>query len=340
MQKIAIYGCGKVGKAAYGLLKDMFDIVFFVDRNAGIEENNSYQGVPIKEPKELLNYKEIMIVIAAMSCYQEEILEDIRKLGINNPNICLFNINLERAWNEARRLEKQLDDRTIDLGNFLMGQDVPLECKELTFITGGSGVLDYFFLKQIGKEFHCKSYLEIGTYIGESINILTDECERLYSITAPLDSPCAPREWFKKIKRPDYTERLAQHEKIVHFYEDSKLFDYSQIPNDIDLFFIDGDHRYDAVYSDTKNIFSIRKEESIVVWHDFKIGRNQYNAEVVQAVADVLGDDFRNVYVTDNNVCGIYLPDCYKDRFKTIINEYTESGDLYVYDTMLRVHIK
>lgn len=32
MEKIVIYGCGKVGKMAYEFFKDTYEIAFFVDR--------------------------------------------------------------------------------------------------------------------------------------------------------------------------------------------------------------------------------------------------------------------------------------------------------------------
>ena len=57
--------------------------------------------------------------------------------------------------------------------------------------------------------------------------------------------------------------------------------------------------------------------------------------EVVSAVKDVLGKKFKNVYVTDHNMCGIYLPDaCIKDF---ILHElkYEEDADLYTYDVIL-----
>ena len=98
-------------------------------------------------------------------------------------------------------------------------------------------------------------------------------------------------------KNADYQGRLSHNEKIIHYYTDSKVFDFSKHADSVDLYFIDGDHSYQGVYSDTKNIFSNRKEQSIVVWHDFKLGQNEYRAEVIKAVYDALGKDFDNVYV-------------------------------------------
>lgn len=332
-ENLIIYGAGKWGKIAIEYLKDIYNILFVVDSDKEKWGDIVKEKILVQSPEILKKYRNTKVIIA--SSYYEEILQQLRQYELKD--VSAFKVGIEPMLPE--KIVEGLDKRTINLGYF-WNDKASMECKELTFIPGGSGILDYFFLKQVAEEFHCKSYLEIGTYIGESINILTDVCEHLYSITAPLNAAYSAREWCKKYKLPDYSERLAYNEKIIHFYGDSKKFDYSQIPGDIDLFFVDGDHSYNGVYSDTKNVFSIRKEEAIVIWHDFKMMRNQYNTEVVKAVADALGDKFQNVYVTDNNICGIYLPDCYKSRFRTIVNEYTGTRDLYVYDTKLHVHVR
>lgn len=101
------------------------------------------------------------------------------------------------------------------------------------------------------------------------------------------------------------------------------------------MFFIDGDHSYHGVYQDTINIYAKRPEDSFIVWHDFK---NVYgfNSEVVCAVQDALGEAFSNVYVTDNNICGVYIPLKYRDTFPLHEFGYTEERQkLYTYDTVL-----
>ena len=177
----------------------------------------------------------------------------------------------------------------------------------MTFTQAGSQVLDYIFLKSITEKYHWKTYLEIVTYIGESINILTDCCEKLYSIIAPIGTPYSMAAWCRHYNISDYSERLAYSDKIIHYYTDSKLFDFTQIKDKVDLYFIDADYSYDGVYEDTKNVFSTKKDDAIVIWHDFRKIGFQYNEEVIRAVKDVLGEKFKNVYVTDHNLCGIYL---------------------------------
>lgn len=332
MKKAVIYGCGKIGKIVYEYFKYQYEILFFVDKNAG--EIKEWGGVKVHEPHILTEYTEITIIVA--SVWHKEMLENMKHMGILNREVLVFKMSLDAALpNEILRKETEegLDKRTINLGEWLHRQK-QLKLKELTFIAGGSGVLDYLFLKQIAITSGCREYLEIGTYIGESINILTDCCEKLYSVSLPRDSE---KNYFVQSKNPDYMGRLSEHEKITHYNTDSKLFDFSKHADTVDLYFIDGDHSYQGVYHDTKNVFTHKKEDAIVVWHDFKIGQNVYRAEVINAVYDALGKDFDNVYVTDNNICGIYIPEKRMSEFGFDFHErkYEDNAPLYTYDLTL-----
>jgi len=334
MEKIIIWGAGNSGQCAYNYLKNRYEVLFFVD--TGKANNNSFiesiDGKKVYAPDILRDYKKTKVVVA--SIFYREILNQLEVYGVEE--IEVFNTELKQKL--PNRVIKELDSRTIDLGEFFSKRK-ELSCRDLTFIAGGSGVLDYLFLREVARLIDCKVYLEIGTYIGESINILTDICDVLYSITAPLDSEYSGRCWCKTYNMPDYSERLTNNKKIQHFYCDSKTFDFNIIEQKADLYFIDGDHSYEGVYSDTKKVFETRDENSIVIWHDFKMAL-EYRTSVVKAVRDVLGSDFENVYVTDNNICGIYIPEYLKECFKIYEKKYEENRRLYTYDTALSLNIR
>lgn len=328
-EKIAIFGAGERGRRAKTFLDSSYDIVFFVD-NDKEKIGTSIEGIPVFSPQKLDEDRSLPVIIASQ--YWGEILKSLR----GRRNVSVFEQVIRKIMDTTT--SDELDGRTIDLGRFLFSEK-PLSCKELTFIHGGSGILDYFFLKKVAKEFRCKTYLEIGTYIGESINILTDTCDRLYSITAPKDAPYSMREWCKQKRMPDYSDRLLDCSRIKVFYGDSKQFDFSQFNNEIDLFFVDGDHSYNGVYQDTSNIMRIKKENSIVVWHDFKAGTD-YNTDVVYAVRDVLHDDFKNVFVTNNNICGVYIPPKYQSVFDLMSKQYDDTLPLFAYNTQIETVIR
>lgn len=332
MEKAVIYGCGKIGKLVYENCKSWYDFLFFADKNAG--KIKEFDGVPVYLPQKLKEYPDIKIIIA--SCYYKDMLTDIERLEIGSRNIEIFKPGFEPVL--ATPVAKALDKRTINLGEWFRNNK-NLNCKELTFIPGGSSILDYMFLKQIAIKSGSREYLEIGTYIGESINILTDCCEKLYSVTLPIESA---KKYYEQFKMINYMGRLVKNEKVTSYYTDSKQFDFSRHADTIDLYFIDGDHSYEGVFHDTKNIFANKKEDAIVVWHDFKYTDARYKAAVVNAVYDALGDAFDNVYVTDNNACGIYIPPNRMDEFGFIMHEgiYEEYTPLYTYDVTLDCGVK
>lgn len=332
MEKAVIYGCGKIGKFVYDFFKDQYEILFFVDKNAN--EIKEWGGVIVREPAVLTQYWDVTVIVA--SVWHKEMIEYMEHLGILNRNVLVFKMELASIHSERKlpkEIEAALDKRTINLGEWLHRQK-QLTLKELTFIAGGSGVMDYLFLKQTALVSGCREYFEIGTYIGESINILTDCCEKLYSVSLPKDEL---KNYFIQAKNPNYVGRLSKNGNIVHYDMDSRLFDFSKHADTVGLYFIDGDHSYQGVYHDTKNIFEKKRDDAIVVWHDFKKGQNAYHAEVIKAVYDVLGEKFEQVYVTDNNLCGIYIPQNRMDEFGFVVYErkYEENAPLYTYNLAL-----
>lgn len=177
MEQIIIYGAGNTGKSAYYYLKNKYECLFFVDGDKD-KWGGQIENLPIKPPEILKENKEIKVIVASM--FQNEILEKLQEFGCSKIGVYTQD---EKHFLE-KNIKEMLDERTIDLGAFLICQK-KLACKEMTFMPGGSQILDYMFLKAVVEKYRCKNYLEIGTYIGESINILTDYCEKLYSITAP-----------------------------------------------------------------------------------------------------------------------------------------------------------
>ena len=90
------------------------------------------------------------------------------------------------------------------------------------------------------------------------------------------------------------------------------------------------------LYADSKNIFSVKRENAIIVWHDFRDGELRFNEEVICAVKDAIGDEFQKVYVTNCNCCGVYLPEAYIKDFKIKQLKYEDNTRLYTYDVILK----
>ena len=336
---IIIYGAGTYGRYAYWEYVDKEEILFFVDRNKSIGE---VQGLPlaVEGPEILEQYPGVPIVIAV--CHNQGIRESLEKYGERKfieykplPGINMQDYVVAKQMRMNNILLQELDKRAVNLGAFI-GDEIFLP--ELSFIHGGSGVLDYAFIATILKRFHCRTYMEIGSYIGASLNVAAEYCEKCYSLTAAEDSPYHMHECCRNWNIPDFSNRLVYKDNIKQFScIDSKTFDFSMLPGDVDCYFIDGDHSYEGVWQDTKNIFAHRKTDSIVIWHDLK-----YTGYVTAlAIKQAIGKEFANVYAVDNNICAVYIPEKYKEMLPVHAWEYTEEKQpLYVYDTKLVVKVR
>lgn len=332
LEPVIIYGAGKTGKLAYEFLDGSYKILFFVDKDVS-KWGRELKGLRIYPLDCLKEHRDIKLIIAGTCC--DEMAMDAMNYGIEH--MVYFGIHLNHVMPLGDAVRGGVNrERTIDLGKFL-GHGSMVHLRDLTYIPGGSQTLDYAFLRALVERFHLKRYLEIGTYIGESIHNVSDLCDVCYSITVPDDSGYSMKEWCKKCNRPDYSGRLAYGDNIVHYFCDSKKFDFALLKDKPDIYFIDADHSYEGILCDTMNVFLNKNEDAFVVWHDFK-DFHGFRAETVRAIKDALEDEFLNVYAVDNNYCGVYIPKKYQEDFPLINFGYSEGRiPLYSYDTSIAV---
>jgi len=339
--QIIVYGAGTWGQECFIDYALNNEILFFVDKNSDLwDKCCSRTGVMIKSPQTLKDYPHVLVLIAVREC--EGIQEYLREIGVQNIQLYVPSKKLRAYTNERmlavnKDLMQELNEyRSLNLGAFL---DTELFLPELAFLPGASSVLDYAFIRQCAQKYHCRNYLEVGTYIGESVNVVADLCEKCYSITAKLNSAYSMGPWCKALNMPDYSNRLVYKHNIIQYQcDNSQTFDFHNIKDDIDLYFIDADHSYNGVIGDTKNIFAHKNEKSIVIWHDLK------NEKYITALAikNAIGDDaWKNVFCVDTNMCAVYMPPIYQRDLPLKSCKYSdEPQELYVYDTVLRIHSK
>lgn len=314
---IVLFGASNLGKATFILLKNSYNIVWFCD-NDPEKWGKSIEGIKIIPPSKLRDIDNVDIVIS--SIYYEEIAKQLNSMGINNFKV--FNFLLQDCPTKGTEAKesREYNIRFLDLGAFLSSIHSDIRIEDMTFLAGGSGLLDYIFLKAVMIKLGLKTYLEIGTWMGESIVAVSEVAEKCYSISLPDDDKKVV-DYFKDILNKSNFSRYFSRgrENIVHFYGDSKTFDFSIIKDKVDLVFIDGDHSYEGVRKDTENIFNfVDVENTIVIWHDFKDIRNKYIETTVQAIFDALPANLHSkIYAVDANYCGVYIPDKYLGFFDT-----------------------
>ena len=98
-------------------------------------------------------------------------------------------------------------------------------------------------------------------------------------------------------------------QNVTTWHENSQTFDYGKLNGKkFDLIFVDGDHTYNGVVIDTKNVFSLLKnEESIIVWHDYGFSTEEVRHEVLAAILEGTPVQYRkNLYHISNTMCAIF----------------------------------
>lgn len=317
---VVLFGASRLGQAAYLMLKDQENIHSFCDNDLN-KWGKKVEGtdLTIISPIQLKEIENLKIIIT--SSYAEEISNQLRAMNLTNFEV--FTVQISYNSKDDVKMDE------INLGRFLYDLNEEIVFGDLTYMTGGSSLLDYAFLKAIMVKFGLQTYLEIGTFMGESIAAISDVAKMCYSISLP-DQDLA--HFFKKMNKRNFSRYFSgEKDNIVHFQQDSKLFRFDQLAEHMDLVFIDGDHSYEGIFIDTKNIFNfIDPNHTIVVWHDFKDHKKKFRMTTVNAVLDGVPKKYhQRVFAVDNNMCGIYLPEKYGSAFSFEI----QSDELFSYET-------
>lgn len=175
-----------------------------------------------------------------------------------------------------------------------------------TFLSGTSYPNDIAFLKAICRNYSNCSYLEIGSWRGESISNVAQVAKDCTSLSL------SKNEIIERFGNKTMASVLqlfsAGISNIKHIEHDSMTFDFKSLNKKFDVIFVDGDHRYDAVKSDTANAFKLLKDEnSVIVFHDCGVDSEDNRYEVIAGVLDGTPVDKRNkIYRVSNTLCAIY----------------------------------
>lgn len=188
------------------------------------------------------------------------------------------------------------------------------------FLEGGSSVLDLILLAKACQSVpHCH-YLEIGTWRGESAVAVAPFCTKVVTVnlgTADLrelglsDQYIASQGVYSK-----------QNAKVEQLEANSLTYDFSALQSKFDVIFIDGDHHYDAVLSDSRKLIPLlRDKNSMIIWHDYGISEESIRWTVYRGIMDACSKEMHPfLYHVSNTKCAIY------------INKYFEKRALIPYD--------
>ena len=238
-------------------------------------------------------------------------------------NPSLFNLILNRNENWRENFHKKYGH-----SNFLplinlnqLSENEVFEIPFYSLLGGGSLPTDLILLRTLCQRFSECNYFEIGTWRGESAINMADVCETCYTLNLS-------KEEFEVLGlSKEYIEAQAvlskNNSRITHLEGDSKKFDFAALNKKFDVIFIDGNHEYDFVLSDTKKVFEhLVHAKSIVVWHDYAYSPENIRYEVYKAILDAIpSSNHENLFHVANTMCAIYINKNLKTKeLKTPVN--------------------
>jgi len=245
---------------------------------------------------------------------------------IRKPSLLNLIIDENEAWqrkvSEKYRLPNGLPQ--IQLNDLFPGFSETLN--SFSFTGGGSLPTDIALLKSLCRKFENASYFEIGTWRGESVRNVADVAKECYTLNL------SKQQMLDLGLSEKYADAHAFFSKglqnVTHLYGDSRTFDYAGLNKKFDVVFIDGNHHFDFVKSDTENVFRhLVHENSVVVWHDYAYHPEKNRFEIMHAILDGVPDEFHsNLYHVANTMCAVFVRGDFESKY---LNPYENPAVIY-----------
>ncbi len=192
-----------------------------------------------------------------------------------------------------------------------------VELTSFSFLGGGSLPTDIALLKLLCAQKPNSSYFEIGTWRGESVKNVSETAKECYTLNLSKADIVALGLSEKYANAHAFFSKDLPN--VIHLEGDSRTFDYAGLGKKFDVIFIDGNHHFDFVKSDTKNVFDhLMHEESVVVWHDYAYSPDDVRFEIMHAILDAVpAKEHSNLYHVANTMCALYT----KKKFPAQLKE-------------------
>jgi methyltransferase family protein len=209
-----------------------------------------------------------------------------------------------------RRLTQEYGRSALPLIRFgaLVGTEA-FRLSHYTFAPWSTSPIEHALIQGIARRCKPCHFLEIGSLRGELLANLNGLVESSISLSLSKDD-MVKRGYPKTVVD---TNLLYENEveNLSVIYADSREYDFSKLPPPPrNLIFIDGDHAYEMVRHDTKNVLSVCAKESVIVWHDYALGDHMtINWPVFAGILDGLPRTaWSRLFHVNNTACAVLLP--------------------------------
>ncbi|WP_375433827.1 class I SAM-dependent methyltransferase [uncultured Hymenobacter sp.] len=179
--------------------------------------------------------------------------------------------------------------------------------RPFAFRDGGSLPTDLLLLRAVASRVVDCRYFEIGTWRGESAANVAEVATSVYTLNLSAEEMRAMGLSERYIELHGFFSRPLAN--VTHLYGNSATFDIAPLGH-FDVVFIDGDHRYEAVRTDTRRVFEhLVGPNTVVVWHDASRQPGQPRWEVLTGILDGLPATASGQLVqVENTLCALYSP--------------------------------
>ena len=145
----------------------------------------------------------------------------------------------------------------LEMDMFLWPEAAALRITPYAFLSGSSMVTDFALLQLLCRRYKVATYLEIGTWRGESVANVAPFVSEAFTLNLPDETLRQMGQNEAYIKSHRFFS--SQLNNVTHLFGDSATFDWTTYQQKCDLIFIDGDHSTEAVQRDTQTALQLRK---------------------------------------------------------------------------------
>ncbi len=340
-KKIVIFGTPSLAKSAL-LYYGNENVKYFVDNGLN-KIKNEIDNIEIIDLEKLKSiYKDFKIVIASTD--KKEFEKQLVNNGIYEYswfNIKCIKYNCEETKSyENKKSENKI--KKISVGALLESFDDDLNIKNMIFSKVAAGVLEYSLIRAVVKKYNLKKYLEIGSFIGESVDCVYDLCDELLSIGLP-DNNENNISFFNEKELENFSGYfLRNKKKLKRIIENPMNFDFSSMSYKPDILYVDMENFYNyelnEIIDKLKNVISvIDMSKTFIIIRSINDNYLYKNKQILDIINCFLDEKYsKNFFCFDLAFCCIYVPDKYIDDFNKF--EKFNRNELYSYSLKINVN--